>query len=79
MPITVFDVKGVPGHRRERIEAAVVRGGKHANGAFETVGPCDEQTESTPERIGSDPGFVRDARLARKLGDATSLSRVGRA
>jgi hypothetical protein len=29
MPITVFDVKGVPGHRRERIEAAVVAGGKH--------------------------------------------------
>lgn len=29
MPLTVFDVKGVPGHRRERIEAAVVAGGKH--------------------------------------------------
>ena len=28
MPLTVFDIKGVPGHRRERIEAAVVAGGK---------------------------------------------------
>jgi hypothetical protein len=24
MPLTIFDVKGVPGNRRERIEAAVV-------------------------------------------------------
>jgi hypothetical protein len=31
MPLTVFAVKGVPGNRRERIEAAVVAGGKHAN------------------------------------------------
>ncbi|MGA3241966.1 MAG: hypothetical protein ABSG03_37405 [Bryobacteraceae bacterium] len=29
MPVTVFDIKGLPGHRRERIEAAVVAGGKH--------------------------------------------------
>jgi hypothetical protein len=30
MPLTVFDVKGMPGHRRERIEAAVVADGKKA-------------------------------------------------
>ena len=35
MPITVFDVKGVPGHRRERIEAAVVAGGKHVTVSYE--------------------------------------------
>jgi hypothetical protein len=29
MPLTVFDIKGLPGHRRERIEAAVIAGGKH--------------------------------------------------
>jgi hypothetical protein len=29
MPLMVFDIKGVPGHRRERIEAAVVAGGRH--------------------------------------------------
>ncbi len=28
MPLTVFQIKGVPGHRRERIEAAVIAGGK---------------------------------------------------
>src|SRR5664279_5283303 len=35
MSITVFDIKGVPGTRRERIEAAVVAGGRHAPGPHE--------------------------------------------
>jgi hypothetical protein len=35
MPITVFDIKGVAGNRRERIEAAVVAGGKQARGPHE--------------------------------------------
>jgi hypothetical protein len=32
MPITVFEIRGIPGHRRERVEAAVVAGGKHLAG-----------------------------------------------
>jgi hypothetical protein len=35
MPLTVFDVKGIQGNRRERIEAAVVAGGRHTSGAYE--------------------------------------------
>jgi hypothetical protein len=35
MPLTVFDIKGVPGTRRERIEAAVVAGDRHARGPHE--------------------------------------------
>ena len=35
MPLTVFQIKGVPGHRRERIEAAVVAGGRQATGPHE--------------------------------------------
>ena len=35
MPLTVFSVKGLAGHRRERIEAAVVAGGKSARGPHE--------------------------------------------
>ena len=29
MPLTVFDVKGIPATRRELIEAAIEKGGKH--------------------------------------------------
>jgi hypothetical protein len=46
MPLTVFDMKGIPGHRRERIEAAVVAGGRHVSG---------------PQRRGLRPMFSRAA------------------
>jgi hypothetical protein len=42
MPLTVFDVKGVPSTRRERIETAVVAGAKHLKEPYEgwiTVDP----------------------------------------
>ena len=29
MPLTIFDVKGIPGLRRERIESAMSAGAKH--------------------------------------------------
>lgn len=35
MPLIVFDIKGVPANRRERIETAVVAGGRHASGPHE--------------------------------------------
>ena len=35
MPITVFQTRGIPSHRRERIEAAVVAGGRHTTGPHE--------------------------------------------
>jgi hypothetical protein len=35
MPLTVFDVKGVPGTRRERIETAVVAGANHLKDPYE--------------------------------------------
>jgi len=35
MPLTIFDVKGVPGARRERIETAVVAGAKHLTEPYE--------------------------------------------
>ena len=35
MPITVFALRGIPANRRERIEAAVIAGGKHARGPHE--------------------------------------------
>ena len=35
MPLTVFDIKGVPYTRRERIEQAVVAGGKYLREPYE--------------------------------------------
>jgi hypothetical protein len=35
MPLTVFSIKGPPSSRRERIEAAVVAGGKQTRGPHE--------------------------------------------
>jgi hypothetical protein len=35
VPITVFSLRGIPSNRRERIEAAVVAGGKQASGPHE--------------------------------------------
>jgi len=35
MPITVFSLRGISSNRRERIEAAVVAGGRHATGPHE--------------------------------------------
>jgi hypothetical protein len=35
VPLTVFQIQGVPGHRRDRIEAAVTNGGKHVAGSYE--------------------------------------------
>ena len=36
MPLTVFAVKGLPANRRERIEAAVIAGGRSATGQHES-------------------------------------------
>ena len=35
MSLTVLDCKGIPGTRRERIEAAVEAGGKHLSVSYE--------------------------------------------
>jgi hypothetical protein len=42
MPVTVFDIKGVPGHRHERIEAAVVAGGNQRRDIFNSGGQATE-------------------------------------
>jgi hypothetical protein len=33
--LLIFDTKGIPATRRERIQAAVEAGGKHINGPYE--------------------------------------------
>jgi hypothetical protein len=43
MPLTVFDIKGIPGHRRQCIEMAVVAGGKHVSAPREAWIAADQQ------------------------------------
>ena len=60
-PITVFDVKGVPGHRREHIEAAVVAGGKHASTPYEAWIAADPFKGGFRLLITGPHGFERTA------------------
>ena len=64
MPITVFDVKGVPGHRRERIEAAVVAGGKHVSVSYEAWIAADPFKGGFRLLITGPHGFERTVTLA---------------
>jgi hypothetical protein len=59
MPITVFDTKGVPGTRRERIEAAVVAGGRRARGPHEAWIVADPYKGGFRVLITGPQGFER--------------------
>ena len=64
MPLTVFDIKGVPGHRRERIEAAVVAGGKQAEGPHEAWIVADPFKRGFRVLITGPQGFERTVTFA---------------
>jgi hypothetical protein len=63
MPLTVFSVKGLAGHRRERIEAAVVAGGKHVRGPREAWIAVDPRGTVRVLMTGPD-GFERSVGFA---------------
>jgi hypothetical protein len=42
MPLTVFQTRGIPSARRERIIAAIEAGGKHISGPFEAWVTADD-------------------------------------
>jgi hypothetical protein len=64
MPLTVFDIKGIPGHRRERIEAAVVAGGKHTKTPHEAWIAADPFNGWFRVLITGSHGFERTATFA---------------
>ena len=63
MPITVFAVKGVLGYRRERIEAAVVAGGKSTRKPHEAWIAVDRHGTVRVLMTGPD-GFERSVGFA---------------
>jgi hypothetical protein len=64
MPLTVFDIKGVPGNRRERIEAAVIAGGGHASGPHEAWIAADPFNGGYRGLITGPHGFERTVTFA---------------
>jgi len=64
MPLTVFDTKGIPGQRRERIEAAVVAGGKHTKAPHEAWIAADPFNGGFRVLITGAQGFERTATFA---------------
>jgi hypothetical protein len=64
MPLTVFDIKGLPGSRRERIEAAIVAGGRHARGPHEAWIAADPFRGGFRVLITGPQGFERTAVFA---------------
>lgn len=59
MPLTVFSLRGIPGNRRERIEAAVIAGGKHASGPHEVWIAADPFKSGFRVLITGPHGFER--------------------
>jgi hypothetical protein len=64
MPITVFQITGVPGHRRERIEAAVVAGGRSDTGPHEAWIATDPYKDGYKVLITGPHGFERAVMFA---------------
>ena len=64
MPLTVFDIKGVPGNRRERIEAAVIAGGRHASCPHEAWIAADPFNGGFRVLITGPHGFERTVTFA---------------
>ena len=59
MPLTVFDTKGIPGTRRERIEEAVVAGGRRVRGPHEAWITGDLKLGNVRVLITGPSGFER--------------------
>ena len=76
MPIAVFDVCGIPGHRRERIEAAVGAGGRHVSGPHEAWIAVDVFRGGVKVRITVPHGYERTVTLALDDDPAVIAKRV---
>jgi len=76
MPLTIFDVKGVPGTRRERIETAVVAGAKHLKEPYEGWITVDPVRGGVRLLITAAHGFQREVGFATDEHPAVITQRV---
>jgi len=82
MPLTVFDCKGIPATRRERIEAAVEAGDKHLAESYEGWIAADPLRGGVRVLITGPQGFERSVTFATDEDPCSrkgfaELSRVG--
>jgi hypothetical protein len=64
VPLTVFSLRGIPTNRRERIEAAVVAGGRQASGPHEAWIAADPFNGGFRVLITGPEGFERSVTFA---------------
>ena len=64
MPLLVFDAKGIPATRRERIENAVVAAGKHLRESYEAWITADPFRGGVRVLITGPQGFERSVQFA---------------
>jgi hypothetical protein len=76
MALTVFSLRGIPGNRRERIEAAVVAGGRQATGPHEAWIAADPFNGGFRVLITGPHGFERTATFSMDDGPAVIAERV---
>jgi hypothetical protein len=76
MPLTVFDCTGISATRRERIEAAVEAGGRHAAQPYEGWIAADPFRGGIRVLITGPQGFERTVTFALDEGAATITQRV---
>jgi hypothetical protein len=76
MPLTVFQTKGIPGNRRERIEAAVIAGGKHIISPYEAWIAADPFRGGFKVLITGPQGFERTLVFALDDDEAVIAERV---
>ena len=76
MALTVFSLRGIPGNRRERIEAAVVAGGRHITGPHEAWIAADPFNGGFRVLITRPYGFERTVKFALDDDPAVIAARV---
>jgi hypothetical protein len=76
MALTVFSLRGIPSNRRERIEAAVVAGGRHTTGPHEAWIAADPFNGGFRVLITGEHGFERTVTFALDDDPAVIAERV---
>jgi hypothetical protein len=76
MPVIIFDCKGVPATRRERLETAVAAGGRHVREPYEAWIAADPFRGGVRVVITGPQGFERTVEFAADEDSAIIAERI---